>query len=42
MAGARTAGGYLHMLADPAAVAAGITGLAAEARAAGSSLSSLP
>jgi pimeloyl-ACP methyl ester carboxylesterase len=35
-------GGHLHMLVNPGAVAAAITSLAAEARAAGSSLSSLP
>jgi hypothetical protein len=35
-------GGHLHMLADPGAVAAAITGLAADARAARASLSSLP
>lgn len=35
-------GEHLHMLVDPGAVAAAITGLAAEARAAGASLSSLP
>jgi hypothetical protein len=35
-------GGHLHMLISPAEAAAAITGLAAEARAAGASLSSLP
>lgn len=35
-------GGHLHMLVSPAEVAAAITGLAEEARAAGASLSSLP
>jgi hypothetical protein len=35
-------GGHLHMLVNPGEVAASITGLAEEARAAGASLSSLP
>jgi hypothetical protein len=35
-------GGHLHMLVSPAEVAAAITALAQEARAAGASLSSLP
>ncbi len=35
-------GGHLHMLASPGEVAAAITGLAELARAAGTSLGSLP
>jgi hypothetical protein len=35
-------GGHLHMLASPGEVAAAITGLAEQARAAGTSLGSLP